>query len=88
MELSWKLRLRQLHCDRLYCANALLGGTAGAGGGEAWQQRYAQLVEAERLKMQAVKLNSEVGYWMRCVWKMRGGIMFRWHGGITDAVDI
>lgn len=63
MELAWWVQQHQLHCDRFLCANAQLAPTSDAEHAQLapWRQRYAELEEAERLRRQALRLNSEVG---------------------------
>ncbi|CAK9045622.1 unnamed protein product, partial [Durusdinium trenchii] len=62
MELAWWVQQHQLHCDRFLCANAQLAPTSDAEHAQLapWRQRYAELEEAERLRRQALRLNSEV----------------------------
>lgn len=56
LELGWMLQQKQIYSDLLQCA-AVRSKTSGA---PAWRQRFLQLAEAERLRMDAVRLKSEL----------------------------
>ena len=57
LELGWMLQQKQIYSDLLQCA-AMQSKKSGAA--PAWRQRFLQLAEAERLRMDAVRLKSEL----------------------------